>query len=60
MCLPMRAAAIFQLSGPRDLIGTNRYATTVPMVVATVKQKRMEIRRLQSQKYDQVSEIEHL
>lgn len=36
MCLPMSAAAIFQLSGPSDRIGTNRYATTVATVVATV------------------------
>lgn len=34
----MRAAAIFQLSGPSDLIGTMRNATTVPIIVATAIQ----------------------
>lgn len=36
ICLPIRAAAIFQLSWPSDRIGTIRYATVVPIVVATV------------------------
>lgn len=31
----MRAAANFQASCPRDRIGTNIYATTVPIIVAT-------------------------
>lgn len=42
----MRAAAIFQLSWPSDRIGTSRYATTVPTVVATVK--LMQVKKSES------------
>lgn len=39
----MRAAAIFQLSSPSDRIGTNRKATTVPIIVATVIQIERQV-----------------